>query len=147
MADTKGNGSAAPAGQPATKGEAVARALKALGPDAQPTQIGEYLRREFNLVLTNPQISYHKHDIQRKGKRARRRKSRAEPAPKPAAPKPRPAAGQTTPAPAPAAPAPAPKPASTPAGAVSLGDIRAAKELVGRVGAGPLKALIDLLGG
>src|SRR5262245_22745084 len=141
MADTKGNGSAAPAGQPATKGEAVARALKALGPDAQPTQIGEYLRREFNLVLTNPQISYHKSDIQRKGKRARKRKSRAKPAPAPAAAKAQPAAAQATP---PAAPAPAAaKPA--PAGAISLGDIRAVKGLVGRVGAGPLKALIDLL--
>src|SRR5262245_56648835 len=130
MADTKGNGAAAPAGQPATKGAAVARALQALGQDAQPTQIGDYLRREFNLVLTNPQISYHKSDIQRKGKRVRKRKSRAKPAPSAATA--RPAAAQATP---PAAPAPAAaKPAPAPAGAISLEDIRAVKGLVGRVG-------------
>ena len=105
MADTKGNGAAAAAGRPATKGEAVRRALQALGPGAQPTQIGEYLRREFGIDLTNAQVSYHKHDIQRKGRRVRKRKSRAKPAAAPA-PKAQPASAQATPAPAPAAPAP-----------------------------------------
>jgi hypothetical protein len=72
------NGSAG-AGKPASKTEGVRRALDALGKKATPTEIDEYLRREFNIKMSLPHISTTKSNILRgkgkgKGRRGRRKK-------------------------------------------------------------------------
>src|SRR5437868_8897083 len=75
-AGTGMNGSA-DAGKPATKAEAVRRALDTLGKKATPTQIDEHIRREFNIKMSLPHISTTKSNILRgkgKGRRGRRKK-------------------------------------------------------------------------
>jgi hypothetical protein len=103
-------------GKPANKTEAVRLALGALGGrKATPTQIDEYLRREFKITMSPQHISTAKSNLLRgKGKPRRRKKS----------------AGA---APAAAAPAAAP--------AFSLKDMREVRAVVGRVGVEKFKDL------
>jgi hypothetical protein len=111
-------------GKKMTKMEGVRRTLVSLGPGATPTAIREHLKREYKIEMTNEHISNYKNTILREQKAA------AKPAPAPTAA-------------VPAAPAEAPRPAVA---GLTLEDVRAAKELVARVGAEQLKALIDVLG-
>jgi hypothetical protein len=101
-----------------TKKDAVRTALSQLGKSAKPLKIQEFVKAQFGYEMSTEHISNCKGEILRK-------KSGAK---KPAAPAPR------------AAPS-----GKQPQGAINLADIRAVKGLVGRVGAGQLKALINLL--
>jgi hypothetical protein len=103
---------------------AVKKALKELGKDAMPVKIQEYVKETFSLEMSTSHVSNYKSLLLRKKKG----KKAAEAAPAPAA------------APVKAASAPAG------GGSVSMGDIAAVKELVGRVGEDKLKSLIGLLG-
>jgi len=117
------NGGAAKPEKKLTKMEAVRQAIARLGWDAKPKQIQKRIKRRFGVEMTADHISTYKGHL---AKKAGRTKSR--PAPVAAS-----AARQT----APAAPTPAV------AGGIPLADILAVKELVGRLGAGLLHALID----
>jgi translation initiation factor IF-2 len=130
-----------------TKMDAVKKALATLGKEAKPTDIQSFVRAKFGIVMTTDHISTCKGDIARKAKAAAQGgKAAPKPAPKHAAKKPahKPAhKAAVAKATAPAKPA-APKPAAH-HGGISLPDIRLVKDLVGRVGAGELRSLIDLL--
>jgi hypothetical protein len=110
-----------------TKNEAVRQALAELGPDAKPMQMRPFIKEHFGIDMTTDHISTAKGEILRKqkGKKKSRPKPRAE-QPPPGQPKKQPAR------------------AAAPNG-ISLQDIETVQGLVGRVGAGPLKGLIDLL--
>jgi hypothetical protein len=54
-------------GQTASKWEAVQRALSALGKDAMPNQIKEYIKTHFRMNLDNSLISNYKHSMVKKG--------------------------------------------------------------------------------
>ena len=112
------NGSAG-AGKPASKTEGVRRALDALGKEASPKEIDEYIRREFNIKMSLPHISTTKSNILRGQGKGRRRRGRRKKGAKVAT------GGQ---------------PASA-ATAFSLKDLREIKTLVDRVGAEKFKNL------
>jgi hypothetical protein len=122
---TAPNGGAAKPEKKLTKMEAVRQAIARLGWDAKPKQIQKHIRRRFGVEMTADHISTYKGYLAKKAGRAKSR-----PAPVAAS-----AARQTAPA--------AAKPAPAQAGGVPLADILAVKELVGRLGAGPLHTLID----
>src|SRR5262245_14435757 len=149
------------------KMEAVRRALGQLGRDATPTQIQDYVRDTFGIRMSTNHISAYRSDIRHKEAAKAQAPAAAPAAPStaPAAAAPTPAA--TKPAPAakpaakkPAAKKPAPRPQAQPAAAraaapkgaagtggaagISLQDVQAVKELVGRIGADQLHKLIDL---
>jgi hypothetical protein len=111
-----------------SKIDAVRKAMEELGKKAMPGEIQEYVKEKFGLEMSMSHVSNCKSALRKK----KRRKAAA--------------AGEAESAPAPAA-APV-KAASAPAGdeSVSMGDIAAVKELVGRVGEDKLKSLIGLLG-
>jgi hypothetical protein len=115
--------------QPAsmTKMEAVRRALKALGKDALPSQLQPYIKQTFGIDMTPAHITTCKGDILRKGKK--------KPGPKPKV--------QPEPLVRPSAPTPPAKPAAK--NGITLEDIQSVQGLIGRIGAGQLKGLIDLL--
>ena len=122
---TAPNGGAAKPEPKLTKMEAVRQAIARLGWEAKPKQIQKHIRRRFGVEMTADYISNYKGDLARKAGR-----TKARPAPVASA-----AARETSPmAPAPWQPA---------AGGIPLKDILAIKELVGRLGAGPLHTLID----
>ena len=117
-----------------TKTEAVKRALAALGEEATRTEIQSHVRKKYGLEITLDHISNCKGEL---AKRASAEGTQtAAPAKKPAAPKPQAKS-----------PAPAPGPAKGKNGAagdvVRLDDVLLAKELLNRVGAGPLRTLLD----
>jgi hypothetical protein len=104
-----------------TKVEAVRRALAELGADATPTQIQGWIRDQLGIDMNTDHISTTKSDLRRK-----------------AAGKGKPAVQQASKA--------AADGAGNGKGGISLNDIAAVKDLVGRVGADQLRALIDVLG-
>jgi hypothetical protein len=120
-----------------SKIEAVKRALQALGTSAARSELQAYIRDNFAIQMDLDHISSCKSDILRSqaGRAKSKGKKKAQ----------APAKAATT---APA-PVPAPKAASAPKApsgpGISLRDIETVKDLVGRVGAGQLRGLIDLL--
>jgi hypothetical protein len=107
------------------KQEAVRQALAELGKDAMPTQIKGHVKERFGIAMTTAHISNAKSFVLRKA--GRKGKSLAK---KPASGKPQVAQ------PSSAAPT---KRAGNP-----LEDILTVKNLVGRLGAEPLRTLIDV---
>ena len=105
-----------------TRMRAVVRALDKLGPTAMPVQIQEYLRRR-GLEMDASVISNYKGTI------LKRRAASAPPAP--------PSASR------PAAASPDPRPAGK--RAITVADVRAVKELAGRLGADIFLAILDLV--
>ena len=100
-----------------TKQEAVRQALAELGNDAMPMQIKGFVKERFGIEMTTAHISTAKGDILRKGGRKGKslvKKTQVPPS----------SAGPTK-------------------GGIALVDILAVKNLVGRLGAEPLRTLID----
>jgi hypothetical protein len=147
----KANGAAAPkkvAAKKVSKMEAVRQAVTRLGSDAGRQQVHDFVRKEFGITMSLDHVSTYLGEI--------RRKAGKQPGPaaaKPAAVKPTaPKQGRPTKPAAPKAPAAKPPQATAggasngpSSGGISVADIRATKELLGRVGAEELKDLIDLL--
>jgi hypothetical protein len=141
-----------------SKMEAVRRALSHLGGDAKPSEMQPWIKQQFGIQMSTDHISTYKGDIRRKQTgRAKGPAPTAGGTSSPGTPKPavkKPAASK----PAPKKPA-APRPQAQQAAArsngpvkgagagrgISLEDIQAVKGLVGRIGAGQLRSLIDLL--
>ena len=117
------NGGAASPEKKLTKMEAVRQAIARLGWDAKPRQIQKHVKRRFGVEMTADHISTYKGDLAKKAGRAKSR-----PAPVAAS-----AARETAPA----------TPKSAAQSGVSLADILAVRELVGRLGAATLHTLID----
>ena len=115
------NGGAAKPEKKLTKMEAVRQAIARLGWEAKPKQIQKHIRRRFGVEMTADHISTYKGSLAKKAGR-----TKAKPVPVVAS-----AARET-----------APKPAGQ-TGSIPLKDILTIKELVGRLGAGPLHTLID----
>jgi hypothetical protein len=126
--------------------------------DASRTDIRSFLTKRFSIEMNLDMISTYKADVARKLANAKKvppASAENKPAPKP------PAKSTSTPiAKKPATPAPpamhdsVPKAVAKPAAAtvsngvahgIELDDIRAVKDLVGRVGSASLKTLIDVL--
>ena len=113
-----------------TKMEGVRRALTELGKDAMPLQMQKYLKERFGITMTVAHISNYKSTILGPAKKK-----------KPAAKKAEKERAST----AKVQVAPASRPAGKPATGIRLEDLRAVKELLGRVGADNLKVMIGLL--
>ncbi len=111
-----------------TKQEAVRRALAHFGKDGKPAQMQGWIKQQFNIDMTTDHISTAKGEILRKAA-AQKTAARKAAAPKPQVQR---AAASTA----------AAKPSGGQA-AVPLADILAVKDLVRRLGAGPLHTLID----
>jgi hypothetical protein len=111
-----------------TKQEAVRRALAHFGREAKPAQMKGWIKEEFRIDMSTDHISTAKGEILRKAREGKKPAAR-EAGPKPSAPP------QAKPTPAPAT--------GGGSGRIPLEDILAVKDLVGRLGAGPLHALID----
>jgi hypothetical protein len=114
-----------------TKVEAVRRALAELGTDAPPTQIQGWIKDQLDVEMNTDHISTTKSALRRKVA------GKATSAAKKPAPTKRPVqqASQA-----------AADGAGKGRGGISLTDIAAVKDLVGRVGADQLRALLDVLG-
>src|SRR5262245_6679734 len=104
-----------------TKKEAVRRTLQVMGKDAKPAQMQPYIKEHFGIDMTTAHITTAKGEILR-GKAAAKKATPKQPAAKPQ-----------------------PAKASPAQNGVSLQDLQAVKELVGRVGPDTLRSLIDLL--
>jgi hypothetical protein len=133
---TPSNGGAGKPQAGLTKMEAVRQALAQLGRDAKPRVIQPYVKERFGVEMTTDHISTYKKEIARKaakGKAKPRVTAKEKPGPVAAA-----APRETAPKP----PA-ATKPTVGGKSGIPLGDILTVKELVGRLGAGPLHTLID----
>jgi len=145
-----------------TQKEAVRRALAHFGSDAMPLTMQPWIKEQFGIDLSNNHISTYKGEIRQQAGKGKAPAPAAKAAAAPAsgaAKSPVPAAKKPA-APKPAAKKPtAAKPRGQQAAArsnppakggkaargISLDDIEAVKGLVGRVGAGQLRSLIDLL--
>jgi hypothetical protein len=127
----KTNGTAVPTTTQAdgiTKIEGVRRALAELGREAKPLQIQRFVKERFGIEMNTDHISTSKADILRK------MASKGKPAVKqPEASKAATPPGRPT------------RQGNGQASKIRLQDIQAVKELVGRVGADQLRALIDVL--
>jgi hypothetical protein len=113
------------------------KTLAELGNDAQPKAIQEHLKKKFNVDMDTKLISTYKSGILRDA--GKKRGSVRQPAA---------SAPATAPAPAPAPTATRAKAsprAGTMNGGISVEDIRAVKELLGRIGAEAVKELADVL--
>jgi hypothetical protein len=124
-----------------SKVDAVGKAMEKLGEDASRPDIQSFVKKAYGLEIGLDHVSNCKLELRARAAKANKA---AEPkataaAPKAAAVKP---AAQKPASPNPTAAASGNGKAS---GGISLGDVRAAKELLGRVGAAELKGLIDLL--
>jgi hypothetical protein len=102
-----------------TKQEAVRRALSELGNDAKPTEIKGFVKERFGIEMTTDHISTAKSDIRRKAGRKGKSVAKKPPQVQSAAAK---GSGKTD---------------------IPLEDILSIKDLVGRLGAEPLRTLID----
>jgi hypothetical protein len=122
-----------------TKQEAVRRALDQLGPEAKPTQMQGWIKDQFNIEMGRDHISTAKGDILRKAGKKRKSRGKRPPAQKSAARKAE--AGK------PAAPKPPRAPSVRGGHAIPLEDVLAVKDLVVRLGPGPLRTLIDAFAG
>src|SRR5262245_59103956 len=105
-----------------TKMEAVRRVLAEMGKDAKPAQMQPVIKERFGFDMSTDHIGVYKGTILKNPKK--------KPSAKPAA--------------APAPPATPAAPRVDKAGSIDLADIQATKELVDRVGADRLRALIAL---
>jgi len=114
-----------------TKMEAVRQVLAEMGNDAKPAAMQPVIKERFGIDMTTDHISTYKGDILRKAKGGK----------KAAAPK-------GAPAPAPAAARESSvsrdRPAPSGGGGLRFEDVQATKELVDRLGADRLRALIAL---
>jgi hypothetical protein len=108
-----------------SKMEAVRQALRALGEDAKPRVIQEYLQQRFDLGMSRDHISVYKSDLKRKLTR-----------------KPQ---GRATPAAPPVREPATPAPKAPGKGDIGLEDLLVLKKLVERVGATKLLGLVDAL--
>ena len=108
-----------------TKGQAVGIALEILGPDAKPIQIQKYLKEERGVDVSTDSISTYKSDIRRRANGQVTHSVHMAPAAKP-----QPTAAAT---------------AAPDTGNFDINDIVTVKDLMGRVGAGQLKSLIDVM--
>jgi hypothetical protein len=115
-----------------TKMEAVRRALAHFGKGGKPAQMQGWIKQQFDIDMSTDHISTAKGQIL--GKKGGKAKKAAG---KKLAPKP-----QVQPAAASTAPAKASGGKAGKAAGIPLEDILAVKELVGRLGARPLHALI-----
>ncbi len=127
-AKASGNGRATAASKGKTAGltkmDAVRQALIKLGRDAGPTKIRDYVKAQFGIEMSVDHVSNCKSEIQRRaGKKQQASVAKASPAKAMASP-----GGNAT---------------SKNATEISVHDVLAVKDLVGRVGAGHLKTLID----
>src|SRR5437660_1560452 len=111
----------APNGTAANKMDAVRQALGELGRDAQPADIQGFLKARFGLDMKANMISSYKSSLLRKGAK------RGRPGRKPK--------GEGAPA----------SPPARGAGAISLRDLRALKELADRIGGTKLRELAELV--
>ncbi len=111
-------------GDPRTnKTEAVRQALEGLGYDASPAEIQQFIKEKFDQSMDANMISSYKSSLRKKaGMKGRRRKRGRR------------AATETSAA-----------PAATFHDGVPWKDIRAIKEIVGRIGVKGLKELVELL--
>ena len=110
-----------------TKMEAVRQALAELGRDAKPLQLQAFVKERFGMDMTADHVSTYKGQILRKARKAgRAARAAADKSPEQAAPTP-------------------PVQTTRRAAGISLEDIEAVKDLVGRVGADGLKKLVDVL--
>jgi hypothetical protein len=112
-----------------TKQEAVERALKEKGWDAKPVDLKPFIKERFGLDMTAEHITTCKSKA-RKGKPAAKKKP---------APKAPPQLATTQPK------VQVAKAGNGRSAGFSLEDLQAVKGLIGRVGAAPLRQLIDLL--
>jgi hypothetical protein len=110
-----------------SKLDAVRQALKALGKDAMPVKIQEFVKTSFDVDMSTAHVSNYKTMILRGGKTGKKRKKRRKHA----------VAAEVV-----AKPIQAPAKAAN--GAVTLAEIAAVKGLVSRVGEDTLKSLIDV---
>ena len=144
-----------------SKQELMKQAIKQLGKDAKPLQIQAHIKDKFGVEIATNHISASKTEILRK------MEGGAKPATSTAAAKPAAPTPSAKPTPKPAVQKPvaqkSPTQTTTPkavaparvvgheagngkkTAGISLHDIQAAKDLVGRVGAVQLRELIDLL--
>jgi hypothetical protein len=130
-----------------SKMEAVRRALAELGQDATRTEIQSFVKERLGIEMNADVVSTYKAHIARKAAKTTPVSAAAaqnKPAPMPRA--------KSSPAPVAKKPAPPAKKKPAPAtgrngtaGAIGLDDIRAVKDLVGRVGPDSLKTLIEVL--
>jgi hypothetical protein len=120
-----------------TKMDGVKQAMASLGGDAKPLAIQKFMKDKLGVDISTGVISSYKKEFARRAAKARGKPAGAVVK----------GAAQVKPAsaPAPAAAAPASKAGGKPA--IPLDDILTVKALVGRLGAGPLKTLIDAFGG
>jgi hypothetical protein len=125
------NGGAARPPASLTKIDAVRQAQAALGRKAKPLAIQKYVKDELGVDISTSVISTYKREIARRAKKSKGG-AKARPAPVASV-----AARETT------QKAPAVKKPTAESGGISLKDILVVKELVGRLGAGPLHTLID----
>jgi hypothetical protein len=109
-------------GGPVTKMEAVRQVLAEMGKDAKPAEMQPVIKERFGFDMSTDHISTYKGDILKKAKAKGGKKPAAKPAPAPAAP----------------------APVSRVAGGLRFEDVQATKELVDRLGADRLRALIAL---
>jgi hypothetical protein len=122
-----------------TKMEGVRRALDELGPEASPTVIQGFVKDRFGLEMNTNHISTCKGDILRKAGVKRKRRGKRPTTQKSAARTAEAKKGATS------------KPQAQPsldlsakgAKAIPLKDVLAVKDLVVRLGPGPLRALLD----
>ena len=151
MANTS-NGQAGAATE-LSKKELVRQAIGHLGRDAKPLQLQAHIKTKFGVEMSPNHISASKTEVLREtpGGAKSATVTAAKPvATKPAMQKPQAAksAAKTKPAPKVVGAAPAGGPVTgngNGSAGISLHDIQAAKELVGRVGAVQLRTLIDLV--
>lgn len=125
------NGAGETKGGRINKMDCVRQALAELGDNAQPKDIQDFLLRKFDLDMNSKMVSTYKGTILK------------NPARKSGIIR-RPAARVSSPAPAP--PKASPKVGGT-NGGISVEDIRALKELPGRIGADNVRELAEVLSG
>src|SRR5262245_38274859 len=109
-----------------SKQQAVELALKEKGWDAKPVDLKPFIKERYGLEMTAEHITTCKSKARQKAP------AKKKPAPK--------AAVQ----PAPKEPAKATPRADGRSGGFSLEDLQAVKGLIGRIGAGPLRQLVDV---
>ena len=141
-----GNGATAPTTgrgyKTISKVEAVRRSLEKLGREATNAEIQADVLERFGLVMTTNHVSTCKGDLRKA--EARKAKAKKDAAPAAKSPTARPTARVPQAATTPATTAHS-KTGHGQRTAVELDDILAVKALVGRVGAGHLRTLIDVM--
>jgi hypothetical protein len=123
-----------------SKQEAVRRALAELGNDAKPAVIRGFVKDRFGIEMGADHISTAKGEILRKARAQGTQQAR--PAVQPSVAR-QAEPVEATPAPPAQAAPPAPAKGAGGQAAIPLDDILVVKGLVVRLGAGPLRALVD----